>query len=630
MSNPIIHTIMEKKNAKKAGLKEHVSSKAMKTEVQEVLPSWNLNVAFYSSLDDPQIEIDIEGVKQAIKALARFQGKLEALEPYEFEMFVAIYEGMVTLVSKLYRFAHLYADTQKTNEKATAFTSKLSAELDEEFDKIHFIFYELSQFSWDKRIELMNSPKLRRYVPWMQRAFASYLPEDIAYIYDALDFIQEKKSSTDGDWSDLYDKICSSMVFKLNGKTYTDEEIRAIQSTTHNPKVAMAARQERQRVYKEHATYITSIFNSILKSEDVEAKLNGYYNAEQASSTGNVVPREHLLELVSAVCDSFYPISRKFNALMDKLSKSPKCWPVNNPIKISNKKYTWEECKAIVLDAYQSFSPAYAETAKSIIDADIIDVAPKPGKKSGAYCMSGSVPYIFLNFTGNDDDLNTFAHELGHGVNHVCAATHGILNDRTPISLAEVASEFAEFILYNKRFTDAYEKGDDKLSLYLVVERMDHMVKTIQRQIGIYNFEKRAHMERQDGELTTERLNEIWAEEYERYTGLKLEGDARYEWMFISHLFNSPFYVYCYAFAGFIVNNLVKVYMEDDLDHKEIFDFQRRFIQFLTDTGVEFYPELLKPFEIDVNDPEFWKNGTEVMKDMLEYIELESKNLGLI
>ena len=445
-----------------------------------------------------------------------------------------------------------------------------------------------------------------------------------------MDFVQEKKSATDYDWSELYDKICSSMVFEFDGKTYNEEEIRAIRFSTHDPQVEASARKEMQRVYKEHATYITSIFNSILKSEDVEAKLNGYYNAEQASSTGNVVPREHLLELVSAVCDSFYPVSRKFNALIDRLQKSPKCYPANNPIKVPERKYTWKECKKIVMDAYEAFSPTYAESAKSIIDANIIDVAPKPGKKGGAYCMSGSVPYLFLNFTGTGDDLITFAHELGHGVNHLYASSHGILNDRTPISLAEVASEFAEFLLYNKRFTDALAKNDRMQMLYLAVERLDHQIKTIQRQIGIYNFEKRAHAERQDGELTTERLNEIWAEEYERYTGEKLEGDARYEWMFISHLFNSPFYVYCYAFAGFIVNNLVKVYMEDDLDHKEIFDFQRRFIQFLTDTGVEFYPELLKPFEIDVNDPEFWKNGTEVMKDMLEYIEEESKNLGLI
>lgn len=608
---------MEKKKAKKDNLKE-------------VLPSWNLNVAFYSSLDDPQIDVDIESVKRACKNIARFEGRLETLEPYEFEMFVTLYEGVVTLVNKLYRYAHLYSDVEKTNEKATSFAGSLDAELEEELDKLHFIFYELAQFSWDKRVELMNSPRLRNYVPWLKRVFASYLPTDIAYIYDALDFIQNKKSATDNDWSELYNKICSSMVFEFNGKTYNIEEIRSIRFNTHDPKVEKAAACEMRRVYKMHAPYITSIFNSILKNEDVDAKLNGYYNAEQASSTGNVVPREHLLELVSAVCDSFYPVSRKFYALKAKLNASAKCWPVNSPIKVADKKYTWKECKKIVLDAYEAFSPTYAESAKSIIDANIIDVAPKPGKKNGAYCMSGSVPYIFLNFTGSDDDLNTFAHELGHGVNHLYAAKQGILNDRTPISLAEVASEFAEFILYNKRFIDALGKNDEKQMLYLAYKRLENMVATVQRQIAIYNFEKRAHSERQDGDLTTERLNEIWAEEYERYTGLKLEGDARYEWMFIPHLFNSPFYVYCYAFAGFIVNNLIKVYSEDNLEHKEIFDFQHRFLQFLTNTGVEFYPDLLETFEIDVNDPDFWKEGTKVMKDMLEYIEEESKRLGLI
>ena len=617
MSNPIKLIIMKKKNEKKVDL-------------QEVMPSWNLSLAFYSGIDDPQIEEDIKKVKQTIRAIARFEGKLEALAPYEFEMFAALYESLVTHISKLYRFAHLYSDVQKTDQKANALLSQLDSELEDEMDKIHFIFYELAGFSWDKRVELMNAPKLRKYASWLQRAFASYLPADAGYLYDALDLIQEKKSATDNDWSALYEKICSAMVFTVEGKSYNEAEVRALMRSTHDEELQKAISAEMRRVYTQNAQCITAIFNSILKNEDVDAKLSGYYNAEQASSAGNVVPREHLLELVSAVCDSFYPVSRKFYKLMDKLHKSEKCHKVGNPIKIEEKKYSWAECKDIVLGAYKDFSRDYAESAQSIIDADIIDVAPKAGKKSGAYCMSGSVPYIFLNFTGTEDDLATFAHELGHGVNHLYAAKQGILNDRTPISLAEVASEFAEYLLFNKRFTDAAEKEDDVQMLYLAINRLSDMVGTIQRQIALYNFEKRAHAERQDGELSTERLGEIWSEEYERYTGCKLEGDARNEWMYVSHLFSSPFYVYCYAFAGFIVNNLIKVYQDDELDNKEIFDFQTRFLQFLSNSGIEFYPDLLEAFEIDVNAPEFWKNGTAVMKDLLEYIEMQAKELELI
>ncbi|MBR6409227.1 MAG: hypothetical protein IKS23_03185, partial [Alphaproteobacteria bacterium] len=101
-------------------------------------------------------------------------------------------------------------------------------------------------------------------------------------------------------------------------------------------------------------------------------------------------------------------------------------------------------------------------------------------------------------------------------------------------------------------------------------------------------------------------------------------------WMHVSHFFEMPFYVYSYAFAGFIVNNLVEVFGDDDLEHKEIFDFPQRFLRFLSNTGVEVYPDLLEAFEIDVNDPEFWKNGTKVMRGYLDFIEASAKNLGLI
>ena len=282
---------------------------AKKGNFKEVMPSWDLSIAFYSGIDDPQIDEDVTAIKKLINSLARFEGKLGTLAPYEFEMFMSLYENFVKLLNKVYRFAHLYSDTQKTDQRATALMSQLNAELDEDMDKIHFIYYELSGLSWDKRIELMNSPKLSRYMPWMQRVFSNPPSEDEGYLYDVMDFIQEKKSATDAEWSNLYDKICSAMVFTVNGKNYNDAEARALKNSTHDAKLKETIEKEMRRVYTLNAPVITSIFNSILKNEDVDAKLNGYYNAEQASSVGNVVPREHLLVLVSAVCDSFYPVS---------------------------------------------------------------------------------------------------------------------------------------------------------------------------------------------------------------------------------------------------------------------------------------------------------------------------------
>lgn len=611
-----------------------MKTKDVKKAVFKVeLPSWDLSKAYYASIDDPQIDDDIDKIKANIKMLARYEGKIHTLAPYEFEMFIALYESVITLLHKLFRFAHLNADTQKTNQKATAFASRLEAKLDEELDKIFFVNYELASLTYEQQTYFLGDPKLRKYVPWMERVFSGeYEYPDLE---ELLDYIQLTKSATDENWGRLYSETCSAMEFKLSGKTYNLSQIRDIW-ITGDQKHSAAADKELQRVYKQHAATFTQIFNSILKNEDVDAKLNGCYDAEEMSSYYNAVPRRQLLEMVTTVCDSFYPISRRYYALMAKLHESPKCRPAAhidlNPIIIPEKKYTWEECKKIVLDAYTEFSEDYAATAKSIIDANVIDVAPKDGKKSGAYCCGGPLPYIFLNFMGKRDDLNTFAHELGHAVNDVLAAQWGILNDKTPISLAEVASEFAEYILFAKQTIDLAEKEGDVSDevLYLLIERVGDMVRSIHRQIALYNFEKRAHRERQKGELSTERLAQIWSEEFERYTGIKLEGDKRNEWMYVPHLFETPFYVYCYAFAGIIVNNLVKVFEDDDLDKDEIFDFQRRFIQMLSNTGIERYSELLEPFEIDVDDPEFWQNGIACMTELLDNIEEIAKAKGLL
>ncbi len=130
--------------------------------------------------------------------------------------------------------------------------------------------------------------------------------------------------------------------------------------------------------------------------------------------------------------------------------------------------------------------------------------------------------------------------------------------------------------------------------------------------------------------MTTERLNQIWAKEHERFTGKKLEGDSRYRWMRISHLFNSPFYVYCYAFAGVLVNNLIKVYGDGDLNNIDLCDFPSRFMEMLSNTGVEPYRDLLEAFELDVDDPKFWRDGLKIVEDNINEIERLAKEEGLL
>lgn len=596
-------------------------SNAVPKNTSRELPSWDLASNFYSGIDDPEIEIDILRAKATVKEIKNYEGKIKNLLPYEFALLVRLYDGLMSLVRKLTRYAHLLSDTHLDDAKISSFEVSIGERVEKLVEPISFLLPEMSRLDQYQQYELLMSPKLRQYAPWLERVFFSSDINDVAM------YIFRKKSATEYQWSHLYDETCARMKFEYKGKIYNEAEIYALKRAATTKEEEDAITDEICRVYKMNDHVFTNCINAIMKNEDVDAKLFGYYNAENESFVSNSIPREDLLLLVSSVTDAFIPMSRRFYSLLSKLYQSPKCHSAGNPIIVPEKVYTWEECKKIVLKAYEEFSPRYAAYAKSIIDADLIDVGAKKGKKSGAYCVHGDLPYIFLNFTGKEEDINTFAHELGHGVHHLLSSQQGDLNDDTPISLAEVASEFAENLVYEKQITSAKNTTE---KLHLLIERTTSQIGTIHRQIAIYNFEKRVHAERQKGSVTTERLNKIWSEEFERYTGQKLEGDRRYLWMPISHLFNSPFYVYCYAFAGCLVNNLIKVWHEGELDNIELCDFQSRYLEMLSNTGVETYRDLLEAFELDVDDPKFWRNGLESIEQNIDEIEKLAKEEGLL
>lgn len=590
------------------------------------LPAWDLSVAFYNDLKDPQIEEDKKTLKKLAKEISLYRDEIVYLEPYELSILLRKYESLIELSRKLSYFAHLYSDTHKTDEEVSMFRSKIREEISRVFENLGFIHFELNALPQWKMYEFVNHPKLHRWLPWLLSLFSGYWA-----LSEGVSFIINKKSIVSSSWDRLYDETCASLKFRLNGKTLNEAEIEK-KIHSNDAKTRERALAEMNKVYRENAHLFTMCYNMILKDKSVDDELYGMSEPVADSLFENHISKEDLLAMVNEVTDSYIPISQRFYKLMAKLMKvdhigyADRCY---NPVEIPEKKLSWTDCITKVLTAYAGFSPEYLAYAAQIINCGTIDVPPRKGKVSGAYCIRGQVPYILLNFTGSNNDVRTFAHELGHAVHFVLAADVGILNNTTPTALAEVASEFAENLVFKQQMSEA---TTDREKLALLIGRVQDMINSIQRQIAFYKFEERTHRERKKGELSTERLNKIWREENSRCLGFDVGKDAECMWMGISHIFGMPYYVYSYAFAGLVVNNLIKAY--DKWDENREFqiqeDFDDLYIDMLSNTGVEDFKSLLEPFGIDAKSPDFWSNGLSLITDYIDEIEKLAKSEGLL
>src|SRR5690606_37108515 len=123
-------------------------------------------------------------------------------------------------------------------------------------------------------------------------------------------------------------------------------------------------------------------------------------------------------------------------------------------------------------------------------------------KASGAFAHStvpSAHPYVLLNYMGKPRDVMTLAHELGHGVHQVLACEQGSLMASTPLTLAETASVFGEMLTFRSMLERTTDKRERKAML---AQKVEDMINTVVRQIAFYEFERKLHTERKQGELT--------------------------------------------------------------------------------------------------------------------------------
>jgi oligoendopeptidase F len=293
-------------------------------------------------------------------------------------------------------------------------------------------------------------------------------------------------------------------------------------------------------------------------------------------------------------------------------------WDRNAPLPETPKaRIGWNEARETVLSAYRDFDPRMANIANRFFERDWIDAPVRPGKSPGAFAhptVPSVHPYVLLNYQGRPRDVMTLAHELGHGVHQVLAGPQGALMASTPLTLAETASVFGEMLTFRSLLDRTDDKRERKAML---AQKVEDMINTVVRQIAFYEFERKVHTERRNGELTAERLGELWLSVQGDSLGPAIALREGYEtfWTYIPHFIHSPFYVYAYAFGDCLVNSLYAVYQQADSG------FQDRYFAMLEAGGTRHHSELLAPFGLDASDPEFWSKGLSVIESLIDELE---------
>src|SRR5271169_5713589 len=597
------------------------SAKKSKKAAKSALPEWNLD-DLYPGTDSPELKWDLENAETRAGAFeADFKGTLAQLAAgpdagKALATAVKRYEALDDTLGRVMSYASLLYAGDTTDPKRAKFYGDVQERITAA--SIHLLFFtlELNRVDDVALNMAMADPALGHYRPWIEdvRKEKPYQLEDRVE-----ELFHEKSVTGNSAWNRNYDETIASLRFRIGGKLLSIEPALNMLQDADGAKRKEAAKAL-AKTFKENLRPLTLITNTLAKDKEISDRWRGFKDVAAARHLSNQVEPEVVEALVSAVRAAYPKLSHRYYALKAKWfgKKSLPYWDRNAPLpKVAQRTIPWPDARATVLTAYGAFSPKMAEIADQFFQKHWIDAAVRTGKQPGAFShptVPSAHPYVLLNYQGKPRDVMTLAHELGHGVHQVLAAPNGSLMAPTPLTVAETASVFGEMLTFRKLLAATGDKQERKAMLAAKVE---DMINTVVRQIAFYTFERSVHTERKGGELTAERIGELWMDVQRESLGPAIELKPGYEtfWAYIPHFIHSPFYVYAYAFGDCLVNSLYAVY-----EHAAE-GFAERYLAMLAAGGTKHHTELLAPFGLDARDPSFWQGGLGVIERMIEELE---------
>ena len=439
--------------------------------------------------------------------------------------------------------------------------------------------------------------------------------------------LNEKTISARSAWARLFAELMSSLEVRLPDaeEPVSLEQALARLSGPDRAERRAAAEAVTEALQPGLRTR-ASIYNTLLHDKAVDDRLRGYPHWLASRNLANEASDASVEALVGAV-RARYDIPQRWYRLKARLLGVERLADYDRAATVAtaDEHYAWSDARALVLDAYGSFSPELGALAQRFFDERWIDAPVRTGKRGGAFCsytVPSAHPYVLLNYTARRRDVLTLAHELGHGVHAALAAPQGVFHQSTPLTLAETASVFGEALTFG-RLLEAAETPESRLAL--LAESIEGAIATVFRQTAMHQFEHLVHAaRREEGELSVERFSALWRETQEELFGDAVEVTDGYRswWSYIPHFVNTPGYVYAYAYGQLLALSVYQRYQDEGAGF--VPDYLR-----LLSAGGSMAPEQLgRLVGIDLADPGFWDAGLVLVERQLDAAEQAARDAG--
>jgi len=579
---------------------------------------WDLSF-LYKGFNDPKIDEDLNQAKEIAEDLEKNRGKVKTGEISAKELLILFQqvEKIQTLVSKAGGYGALLFYQETTNEDHKALYAKMQQQSVDIENKLIWITLELNELQEERVQKYLQDPLLANYHHYIivKRLNKPYL------LSEPVEQVILQKSLVGRDaWYKFFQEFTAAFEYEveIEGelKKLSPGEIYPL-FRDPNPEIREQVFKTYYRKYSEESITIGHCFNNIWKNHGQNVDLRKYPTTMTPAHIRNQTDEKIVQTMMDIIKKNFpfvqeyYKSKARLMGQGDKIKGSDLYAPLGKAIK-----YSWEEAKQMVLDAYTEYDPEIGEMAKGFFDRKLIDSEVRKTKRFGAFCMGiapGIDPVIHMSFDGTPDGVSTLAHEMGHGLHDMFSGRkQSLLNYSPPLVAAETASVFGEQILIDKMLKTM---TDEEAKLKILSSQLEDAIVTISRQTMYVFWEKECHEKGSRENLSTKQMSEIWDKHVKDTYGDAVDflPEQSWNWATIPHFLDPRvFYCYAYSFGMLFVLGLYQKYLEEGNA------FIPKYKRILEAGGSQFPVDLAASVGLDITKPEFWQAGFDYLQKLLE------------
>lgn len=591
------------------------------TQIKNTIKTeWDFS-KIYKNINDPKIEKDVDAICRHFLTFAKKYNDKKFLNSSR-GMLIALkdYEVLINKTSTIpFWYLGLQQSLNSSNDKIQAEINRLS-DIYLKASK-ETIFFGLAICKLDKKLQekYLKDKTLAKYKYLLE---SSFIQGKFMLSEKEENILTDKSKVAHEAWEDMGQKNRNSQKIKFKGKEMSLSEAMAIKADLPKKDRRALHKMVMER-YKEISFVAEAELNAVIRNKRIDDELRGYKTPYEATVLGyqnNLKSIENLVDVVTKnnhIAHRFFKLKAKIlNKIEESDDKKITMAELATGISTSKtkKKIKFEEGCSMVTKSFAGVDQEFADIFQGYLKNGQIDVYPKLGKRSGAFCspMINAPTYVLLNYVDKLNDVSTLAHEMGHAIHSDLSKKQEPMYQDYPISVAEVASTFFENVLFDNllQIATPEEKKD------LLVCKVQDDVFTVFAQIAYFQYEKNIHKAvKEKGFVSKEEFASMFADCRKSYVGDSVdvvETDG-YGYVYIPH-FRDFFYVYSYAYGQLIANALYEEYKKDK-------SFGVKIKKFLSAGGSMSPEAIFKSIGIDTSKPDFFKKGLQKIEKDLGVVE---------